>query len=78
MIRFETVPATPSTPEPTRCMRTLVERLASDMRELAFSGAAVNEETLSQRGWSRDIVSRLGEDALRIARRASVRQIAGA
>lgn len=59
-----------------RCIRTLVERLADDMRELAFSGQNVSFETLKQRGWSEPTLRRLLPEATKIARRASIRQVA--
>lgn len=59
-----------------RCIRTLEERMADDMRELAFADQNVSVETLVQRGWTEPTVARLAPDALRIARRVSVRQVA--
>jgi len=56
-----------------RCIRTLEERLAGDMRELAYSG---QNETLIQRGWSEATLKRLLPEAAKIARRQSVRQVA--
>jgi hypothetical protein len=56
-----------------RCIRTLEERLAHDLLELAFSG---QNETLVQRGWSEPTLKRLLPDATKIARRQSVRQVA--
>ena len=56
-------------------MQALTERLASDMRELAFNGRVVDLDTLSEFGWTRDIVMRLAPAATGIARRRSVRQI---
>ncbi|UTV37617.1 hypothetical protein MYG64_04685 [Ensifer adhaerens] len=56
-----------------RCVRTLEERLADDMRELAYSG---HIETLQQRGWSEPTLKRLLPEAAKIARRQSVRQVA--
>lgn len=56
-----------------RCVRTLEERLADDMRELAFSG---HNETLAQRGWSEATLKLLLPEAAKIARRQSVRQVA--
>lgn len=59
-----------------RCIRTLEERMADDMRELAFAGENVSVETLKQRGWTEPTIARLSPDAARIARRQSVRQVA--
>jgi len=58
------------------CIRTLEERMADDMRELAFADQNVSIETLVQRGWTESTISRLHGDAARIARRLSVRQVA--
>lgn len=74
MIEFRTNPPTPK-PAP-RCFRSLEERMADDMRELAFAGQNVSEETLIERGWSKDTVKRLSPNAIAIARRQSIRQIA--
>lgn len=59
-----------------RCIRSLEERLADDMRELAFSGQNASVETLKQRGWSEPTLKRLLPEAAKIARRQSVRQVA--
>lgn len=59
-----------------RCIRSLEERLADDMRELAFSGQNASIETLQQRGWSETTLKRLLPEAAKIARRQSVRQVA--
>lgn len=59
-----------------RCIRTLEERMAEDMRELAFADQNVSVETLMQRGWTEPMIARLHPDAARIARRLSVRQVA--
>lgn len=59
-----------------RCMRTLEQRMADDMRELAFAGDNVSVETLKQRGWTEPTIARLGSEAATIARRQSVRQVA--
>ncbi|WDZ75477.1 hypothetical protein PWG15_12710 [Ensifer adhaerens] len=59
-----------------RCIRSLEERLADDMRELAFSGQNASIETLQQRGWSEPTLKRLLPEAAKIARRQSVRQVA--
>jgi len=59
-----------------RCIRSLEERLADDMRELAFSGQNASIETLQQRGWSEPTLKRLLPEAAKIARRQSVRRVA--
>lgn len=59
-----------------RCIRTLEQRMADDMRELAFAGENVSTETLKQRGWTEPSISRLATEAASIARRQSVRQVA--
>ncbi|MEI2299312.1 hypothetical protein [Ensifer sp. MJa1] len=59
-----------------RCIRTLEQRMADDMRELAFAGENVNVESLKLRGWSEPTISRLASEAAAIARRQSVRQVA--
>ncbi|WP_322884078.1 hypothetical protein [Sinorhizobium medicae] len=59
-----------------RCVRSLEERLADDMRELAFSGQDVSVEMLKCRGWSEPTLKRLLPEAAKIARRQSVRQVA--
>lgn len=59
-----------------RCVRSLEERMADDMRELAFAGENASVETLVARGWTRNTVLRLHEKAVAIARRKSIRQVA--
>jgi len=59
-----------------RCIRTLEERLAGDLRELAFADQSTNIEALKQRGWSEPTLRRLLPEATKIARRASIRQVA--
>ncbi|MBO0142288.1 hypothetical protein JZX87_14065 [Agrobacterium sp. Ap1] len=76
MIRFE--PAPKITQPVGRCFRTVTERMANDMRELAFAGQNVSNETLASRGYSVDVVKRIGPKAVAMARRQSTRQIAGA
>ncbi|HEV7321512.1 MAG TPA: hypothetical protein VGO04_23145 [Ensifer sp.] len=56
------------------CIRTLEERLAGDMRELAFADQNVSIETLTF--WSEPTLKRLLPEAAKIARRQSVRQVA--
>lgn len=59
-----------------RCIRSLEERMADDMREMAFAGQNVSLETLIERGWTRNTVQRLAVAAIAIARRQSIRQVA--
>jgi hypothetical protein len=78
MIRFHRHSATAAAKieAAPRCVRTLEERMADDMRELAFSGQNVSIETLIGRGWTAKTVRRLIGPASAIARRSSVRQVA--
>lgn len=75
MIRFEPKPALPST-----CilpvMRSIAERMADDMNELAFAGRNVNADTLKERGYTEPVIRRLAPEAAQIARRKAVRQLA--
>lgn len=75
MIRFRPDTTKIITSRP-RCKRSVEERMASDIREMAFSGETVSEETLVARGWPEAAVRRLGATAVAIARRQSVRQVA--
>lgn len=76
MIHFSQASTPNSNPISAACrMQALTERLASDMRELAFNGRVVDVDTLSEFGWTKDIVMRLAPAATSIARRRSVRQI---
>lgn len=76
MILFSQAPTLNSNPIPGACrMQALTERLASDMRELAFNGRVVDVDTLSEFGWTKDTIMRLAPAATSIARRRSVRQI---
>ncbi len=59
-----------------RCTRSPKQRMADDMRELAFSGQNVSVETLKLRGWSEPTISLLATEAAAMARRQSVRQVA--
>ncbi|KQY31786.1 hypothetical protein [Rhizobium sp. Root483D2] len=59
-----------------KCIRTLEERMADDMREMAFAGQNVSVETLIERGWTKNTVHRLARAATAIARRQSTRQVA--
>ncbi len=78
MIHFQPVATTPPVPQPPRCIRSLQERMADDMRELAFAGRNVSLETLGERGWTPDTVKRLAPEAREIARRKSTRQVGAA
>jgi hypothetical protein len=60
------------------CTRSVTERMADDMRELAFAGYNVSVETLAVRGYPADVVRRFGTKATEVARRQSTRQIAEA
>ncbi|MCC0035448.1 MAG: hypothetical protein H6887_09330 [Hoeflea sp.] len=74
MIRYQA--ATPSQSAPPPCHSSLVDRMASDMREMAFAGQNVSTETLVQRGWTLPTVKRLSAEAIARARRQSVRRVA--
>lgn len=74
MIRYQPAPA--DNPAPPSCHASLVNRMASDMREMAFAGQNVSTETLVQRGWTLPTVKRLSGEAVARARRQSVRRVA--
>jgi len=74
MIRFEPIPQPKLCVQPS-IIRSLEERMADDMRELAFSGRPVNETTLMECGWTKPTIKRLSLAATEIARRKSTRQI---
>jgi len=74
MIRFQASPADTATPLPT-CRTALIDRMADEMREMAFAGQAVSPETLAERGWSPASIKRLAPDAVARARRQSVRRL---
>lgn len=76
MIRFHPFPPINAPVVPPRCIRSLEERMADDMRELAFSDRNVSEETLIERGWTKPTIKRLAPVATEIARRKSTRQVA--
>jgi hypothetical protein len=75
MIQFQSKPVAPKI---TPVMRSLKERMADDMNELAFAGDNVNVDTLRGRGYSDAAVKRLAPDAAVIARRRAIRQVAEA
>lgn len=79
MIRYETrkpEPAAIIAARSRRCMRSLEERMADDMLEMAFAGQNVSVETLLERDWTRATIERLFPTAREIARRRAVRQVA--
>jgi hypothetical protein len=76
MIQFQHKSST--APKIIPCMQSITERMAEDMREMAFGGETVSPETLKNRGYSDAAIKRLGDNAARIARRRSIRQIAEA
>lgn len=57
------------------CADALVDRMADDMREMAFAGQNVTAETLQQRGWPAATVARLSARAVERARRRSIRRV---
>lgn len=75
MIRFE---KTPVAKAPVSCSRSIAERMADDMRELAFAGQNVSTETLALRGYPANVVKRFAPEAIALARRQSTRQTVGA
>jgi hypothetical protein len=74
MIRFQASPAATATPTPS-CRASLVDRMADDMREMAFADQNVSAESLAERGWPATTIKRLASDAVARARRASVRRL---
>ena len=76
MIRYQTLPIFPHAQPLPSCRAALVNRMAGDMREMAFAGQTVSSETLVQMGWTLLTVKRLAPDAIALARRQSVRRIA--
>ncbi|WEZ84602.1 hypothetical protein P6U16_08520 [Rhizobium sp. 32-5/1] len=76
MIRYRTSLTAVIKATPPRCIRPLVERMADDMREMACAGQNVSIETLIERGWTARTIERLSPDAISIARRQSIRQVA--
>jgi len=76
MIRYQpAIPPRPAAPAPS-CRTSLVDRMADQMREMAFAGQTVSSETLVQMGWTLPTVKRLSPDAIALARRQSVRRLA--
>lgn len=74
MIRYQASPADTATPSAS-CRAGLIDRMADEMREMAFAGQAVSPETLAERGWSPASIKRLAPDAVARARRQSVRRL---
>ena len=74
MIRFQASPAVLAIPSPS-CRTALIDRMADDMRDMAFAGQGVSPETLAERGWSTASIKRLAPDAVARARRQSVRRV---
>ncbi|WP_420406942.1 hypothetical protein [Hoeflea sp.] len=75
MIRYQASPASSTPPPaPPSCRKSLVDRMADDMRELAFSGEGASKETLIARGWSLETIERFGPHARNLARRLSIRR----
>ena len=52
------------------------DRLASDMREMAFAHENVTPETLALRGWDEDVVAANRVEAVKIATKSSIRRVA--
>lgn len=73
MIRFAQKPIAPCI-KPV--MRSIAERMASDMNEMAFAGYNVSEQTLRERGYTAPVIKRIAPEAAQIARRTAIRQIA--
>ena len=83
MIRFAITtiirPAPMPSGQPRRaCRSVLVERLADDIREMAFAGENVSAETLALRGYSPVAIEALLPAATAHARRLSIRHIEAA
>ncbi|MCO6410069.1 hypothetical protein [Hoeflea alexandrii] len=74
MIRYQASPADTATPSPS-CRTALIDRMADQMREMAFAGQTVSTETLTERGWSEAAIRRLAPDAVAKARRTSIRRL---
>ena len=78
MIRYR--PTQPSHQQPRRscalasAREALINLLADDMRQIAFSGQGCTERDLLDRGHSALAIKRLGAAAIARARRASLRR----
>ena len=76
MIRFQPALQPAMRMNSPRCLRSLEERMADDLRELAFAGHDTDHKALMARGWTAATIRRLAPRATEIARRQSVRQVA--
>jgi hypothetical protein len=76
MIRFTTKSTPAPRPVIKPVMRSIAERMADDMNELAFAGRAVSAETLRERGYTDPVIKRIAPEATQIARRNAVRHVA--
>ena len=76
MIRFEPSHKETASSAPHTCIRSLEERMADDLRELAFSDQNTDDKAMLLRGWTAATIKRLAPRAVEIARRQSVRQVA--
>lgn len=74
MIRYQASPADTAT-HPPSCRTALIDRMADDMREMAFADQNVSAETLAERGWSTATIRHLAPDAVAKARRTSIRRV---
>ncbi|MBB2973981.1 hypothetical protein [Mesorhizobium sp. RMAD-H1] len=71
MIKFA-----PKSDEPRSApRRSVIECLSDTMREMAFADENITPETLAPRGYSPDLVRRIGRQAAELARRRSIRRI---
>jgi hypothetical protein len=75
MIRFQAQAAAPPSP-PCQARKSVVEKLADEIREMGFSGEAMTAEAFSQHGFPLPVVERYGAQACALARRRAIRQIA--
>ncbi|MGJ8570197.1 MAG: hypothetical protein ACSHXI_05770 [Hoeflea sp.] len=75
MIRYQASPPDTANPPPS-CRAALFDRMADDMREMAFAGQNVSAETLVERGWPVATITRLSPAAAIRVRRQSVRRVA--
>lgn len=77
MIRYTTRPdpAARIAAQPRRCMRSVSDKLAEDIREMGHGGEVMTLEALRLRGYSETVLRRHGEAALAKARRLSIRRV---
>lgn len=73
MIRF--APLSKPAHKPVTCIRSVTDRMAETMREMAFAGENVNVESLKSRGFSEAVIQRCHAHAVSIARRRSIRHV---